>query len=129
MTEGNSIRRFVGTTHFVFSEALDRIRALLEDEGFRILCEINIPQHETLESRLSVVFEPQRREIQTRQDGDDAAAMLLPCDILIQSTGTRSTLLIMDVFPTLGGAQIPRLDESTRKASAAFARILEGMGA
>ena len=110
MTEGKSIRRFVGTTDLVFSEALDRIKALLQDEGFWILCEIDIPQHETSESRLSVVFEPYSPEIKTRQDGDDAAAMLLPCDILIQSTGTRSTLVIMDVFPTLGA--VPRYHSS-----------------
>ncbi len=116
-----------------FNESVERVKSLLKDEGFGILCEIDVTK--TLKEKTGADFRPylilgacnpelaHRALVQENQLG-----LLLPCNVVVQSENGRTTVSAIDAGKMLGIVGNNDLVEIAREADSRLRRVIERMG-
>jgi uncharacterized protein (DUF302 family) len=126
------VNAFDVTVALPLAEAEAAIRAALADEGFGVLTEIDVAA--TLEAKLGVDRAPLKilgacnptfadRALQI----DPAVSLLLPCNVVVEASGTGSRVAAVDPrallddprFPVRAAAAAARLERAVQRVTAA----------
>ena len=118
------------TTGLPFAEAVERVRAELEEEGFGVLCEIDVQA--TLKDKLGVEREPYlilgacnppyaHRALQAEPD----LGALLPCNVVVYEQGGTTHVSAVDPVAMLGIVGNPELDPIAQEIRVRVERAVE----
>jgi uncharacterized protein (DUF302 family) len=118
------------TTEAAFPEAVERVRAELQAEGFGILCEIDVQA--TLRAKLGAETEPYlilgacNPPLAHRALGvDRSIGLLLPCNVVVRTTDKGTVVEIADpqmLVGVSGESDLePVADEARRRLAAVLA--------
>lgn len=127
MTYGKSVG-----TKLSFDEAIERARALLRDEGFGVLCEIDVGK--TLHDKLGVDF--RRYKIlgacnpQFAFEALQAEAqlgLLLPCNVVVQELAEGTVASAVDARALLSLVESPHLRGVADEVNARLGRVLQAL--
>jgi uncharacterized protein (DUF302 family) len=120
------------TTKLAFDEAIEAVRALLRDEGFGVLCEIDVGK--TLREKIGADFRPYtilgacnphfafdalRAEAQL--------GLLLPCNVVVQVLPEGTVVSAIDARALLSVVENPALLQTADEVNARLGRVLEGL--
>lgn len=122
------------TLDIEFSEAVERVRSLLKEQGFGILCEIDVAK--TLKEKIGVEFPPYlilgacnpqlaHRALQV----ENQLGLLLPCNVVVQSKGGKTIVSAVNAQQMLGVVGNPQLGDVARDADARLQTVIERIGA
>ena len=113
-----------------FDEAVERTRAALQQEGFGVLCDIDVAA--TLKAKLGVERDDYvilgacnpplaHKALEAEQE----LGLLLPCNVIVYATddGTRVSAIDPDVM--LGMTDNPALAEVAREVRARLERVID----
>ena len=115
--------------------AADRVRVLLQAEGFGILTEIDV--RETLRAKLGIDFRPYKilgacnpslahRALQA----EPGIGLLLPCNVVVEAgSGEGSRVWFLDPIAALGMAGNPDLEPLAADAAERLRRVAEKLSA
>ncbi|HET6896155.1 MAG TPA: DUF302 domain-containing protein [Candidatus Baltobacteraceae bacterium] len=113
-------------------EAVERVRALLKDEGFGVLCEIDVGK--TLHEKLGEDFRPYRilgacnpALAYQALSADPQLGLLLPCNVVVQQESGHSIVSAIDAAAMMNVANNPALLPIAREANARLQRVIERM--
>ncbi|MCB2220183.1 MAG: DUF302 domain-containing protein [Bacteroidetes bacterium] len=114
-----------------FSETIDRITALLQDEGFGVLTEIDVKK--TLKKKLDVDYKNYvilgacNPNLALRAfQAEDKIGTLLPCNVIvIDQGGGNIEVAIMDAVTMMRQIGNPDLEVLAHEASERLTRVLE----
>jgi uncharacterized protein (DUF302 family) len=113
-------------------EAVERVKALLNDEGFGVLCEIDVGK--TLQEKLGKDFRPYRilgacnpALAYQALSADPHLGLLLPCNVVVQQEGGHSIVSAIDAAAMMNVANNPALLPIAREANARLERVVERM--
>ncbi len=116
-----------------FNESVERVKSLLKDEGFGVLCEIDVAK--TLKEKTGADFRPYlilgacNPELAHRAlTQESQLGLLLPCNVVVQSENGRTTVSAVDASKMLGIVGNSNLSEIAREADSRLRRVIEGMG-
>lgn len=128
MNYGKSI-----TTRLSFDDAVDAVRTLLRNEGFGVLCEIDVSK--TLREKLGADF---RRYMilgacnpQFALDALQAEpqlGLLLPCNVVIQELPEGTVASAVDARALLSLVETSALLGVADEVNVRLSRVLEGVG-
>ena len=113
-----------------FDEAVERTRAALQQEGFGVLCDIDVAA--TLKAKLGIEHDDYvilgacnpplaHKALEAEQE----LGLLLPCNVIVYATddGTRVSAIDPDVM--LGMTDNPALAEVAREVRARLERVID----
>ncbi|TAM78400.1 DUF302 domain-containing protein [bacterium] len=118
------------TTSLPYAEAIERAKSLLKDEGFGVLCEIDVAK--TLKEKIGVDFRPyvilgacnpQFAHQVLAQEGH--VGLLLPCNVVVQREANGTVVSAVDALAMLSVVGKPELEPIAREVNARLARVLE----
>ncbi|MGZ3497800.1 MAG: DUF302 domain-containing protein [Vulcanimicrobiaceae bacterium] len=124
----------VVATDLPFEAAIDRVKSLLKDDGFGILCEIDVTK--TLQEKLGKEFRPYRilgacnpplahQALST----DAQLGLLLPCNVVVQTEEGHTIVSAIDTRALMSVAKNPSLlpiaDEVNTRLNRVLDRIAE----
>lgn len=125
LTYGSAVKTALG-----YQDAVQRVRALLKDEGFGVLCEIDVAK--TLHEKLGVGFRPYLILGACNPPFAHAAltqeaqlGLLLPCNLVVQADDEGCVVSAIDARAMLGLVGNPALIAVAAEIDARLARILE----
>src|SRR5579872_6307428 len=111
-------------------EAVERVKALLKDEGFGVLCEIDV--RKTLAEKLGTEFRPYRilgacNPVLAHEalNADPQLGLLLPCNVVVQEESGHSIVSAIDAMAMMSVANNPALQPIARYANERLARVLD----
>lgn len=117
-----------------FSDAVERVRALLKDQGFGVLCEIDVAK--TMKEKIGADFRPYvilgACNPQLAHRGLSAEAqlgLLLPCNVVVQVQDGRTVVSAVDAAAMLGIVGNPALREVADDANARLRAVIDGLSA
>ena len=113
--------------------AEDRVRALLRQEGFGVLTEIDVRQ--TLQQKLGVEFRPYRilgacnPVLANRAlEAEPAVGLLLPCNVVVEASAEGGSLVsFLDPGAMLGVTGNPKLQPIAEDARARLRRVADAL--
>jgi uncharacterized protein (DUF302 family) len=120
------------TTRLSFDDAVEAAKALLRDEGFGVLCEIDVSK--TLREKIGADF--RRYKIlgacnpQFALDGLQAEpqlGLLLPCNVVIQELPEGTVASAVDARALLSLVETSTLLGTADEVNARLSRVLEGL--
>ena len=121
---------FGTTLALPLDEALERVTAALQEEGFGVLTSIDVQQ--TLKQKLNVDFEPYlilgvcnpplAHRALTIEHG---VGLLLPCNVVLHRHGETTQVDIADPLAMLGVVANPALVEVAEEARRRLTRVVE----
>ena len=127
ITYGYSARLDAG-----FDESVARARELLKQEGFGILCEIDVQQ--TLKQKAGVEFRPYlilgacNPQLAHRALSEESQlGLLLPCNVVVQSDGQGTMVSAIDADKMLALVGNPNLGEVAKDANARLRRVIDAL--
>jgi uncharacterized protein (DUF302 family) len=89
------------TTNLLFADALERVRAELKNQGFGILCEIDVQQ--TLREKLGIEREPyvilgacNPRLAHRALEAEPDLGVLLPCNVVVYAQNGETRVAAID---------------------------------
>lgn len=130
-TGGMKYGRAVETT-LSYADALERVRSLLKEQGFGVLCEIDVAK--TLREKIGASFRPYvilgacNPQLANRALSAEAQlGLLLPCNVVVQELDGRTVVSAIDAQAMLGIVGNPDLSPIAAEASAGLARVLDGI--
>ncbi|RMG68577.1 MAG: DUF302 domain-containing protein [Calditrichaeota bacterium] len=116
-----------------FNEAIEKVTAALQEEGFGILTEIDVK--ETLKKKLDVDFRPYKilgacnppfayKALQA----EDKIGTMLPCNVIVQQLedGTVEVAAI-DPIASMQAVQNPRLEEIAQEVRRRLSKVVESL--
>ncbi len=116
-----------------FNQAIEKVTAALQEEGFGILTEIDVK--ETLKKKLDVDFRPYRilgacnppfayKALQA----EDKIGTMLPCNVIVQQLddGTVEVAAI-DPIASMQAVQNPQLEEIAKEVKHRLAKVVESL--
>ena len=117
-------------TGLPYESAVERVKALLKDEGFGILCEIDVAK--TLQEKLGVAFRPYRilgacnpplayQALST----DAQLGLLLPCNIVVQQDGGDTIVSAIDTRALMSVTNETSLLPIADEVNARLSRVLD----
>lgn len=121
---------FSKTVDLPYAEAVERARTALQNEGFGVLCEIDIK--EKLKEKLGVDFrnyiilgacnpplayETLQREINV--------GLLLPCNVIVYESDGRTVVSAIDAAKMLSVVGNPELEATAQQVSARLQRVID----
>jgi uncharacterized protein (DUF302 family) len=123
---------FSKTVDLPYAEAVEKTRAALKEEGFGVLCEIDLK--EKLKEKLGVDFrnyvilgacnpplayETLQQEINI--------GLLLPCNVIVYDDDGRTVVAAIDAARMLSVVHNPRLDSTASTVSDKLRRVIESI--
>ena len=123
---------FSKTVDIPYAEAVEKTRAALKEEGFGVLCEIDIK--EKLKEKLGVDFrnyvilgacnpplayETLQQEINI--------GLLLPCNVIVYDEGGRTVVAAIDAARMLSVVGNPMLDSTASTVNDKLRRVVESI--
>lgn len=125
----------VTTTQLRFGEAIERIKTLLKDEGFGILCEIDVQR--TLKDKLGVDFRPyvilgacNPQLAHHALSAESHLGLLLPCNVVVQEQDGKTLVSAVNAENMLrvvdNAAMEPLAREATLRLRHVIAQIAAG---
>ena len=117
-----------------FAKAIERATQLLKDEGFGILCQIDVEK--TLREKTGAEFRPYvilgacnpalaHKALST----EDQLGLLLPCHVVVQERDGKTIISAVDARQMLDLVGNSALDEVAADANARFQRVLDTLAA
>lgn len=117
-----------------FAKAIERATQLLKDEGFGILCQIDVEK--TLREKTGAEFRPYvilgacnpalaHKALST----EDQLGLLLPCNVVVQERDGKTIISAVDARQMLDLVGNSALDEVAADANARFQRVLDTLAA
>ncbi len=118
-----------------YGETVERVKAALKEQGFGVLCEIDVKQ--TMKEKRGIDFRPYvilgacnpplaERALQAEPD----IGLLLPCNVVVYEDDGGSVVEAMDPVPVLGLVGNPALEplarEVRQRLEAAITRVAAG---
>ena len=117
-----------------FDEVVERVKSLLKDEGFGVLCEIDVTT--TLREKIGADFRPYRIlgacNPQLAQQAIEAEAqlgLLLPCNLVVQVVDGRTLVSAIDAGAMMRFVDNPALEPVAIDANARLDRVLSRIAA
>ena len=119
-------------TELPFAEAVERVRALLKEQGFGVLCEIDVAK--TMKEKIGADFRPylilaacnpqlaHRALIAEAQLG-----LLLPCNVVVQSQDGKTVVSAVDAAKMLDIVGNPNLRELADDANARLRAVIDAV--
>jgi uncharacterized protein (DUF302 family) len=122
----------VATVGMSFTDAVDRVRLLLKEQGFGILCEIDVAK--TLREKIGADLAPYlilgacnpqlaHRALQA----ENQLGLLLPCNVVVQSKDGGTVVSAVNARAMLRVAGNPQLEEVARDADARLQAVIDGI--
>jgi len=117
------------TTTMSFDDAVARAKELLRDEGFGVLCEIDVQK--TLKEKIGADFRPyvilgacNPKLAHHALSAESQLGLLLPCNVVVQQDGERVIASAIDAEVLLGIVGQPELSDTARDVNARLSRVL-----
>ncbi len=115
-----------------FEDALERVKAALQSEGFGVLTEIDV--QDTLKQKLQVDFRKYQiigacnpplahKALQSELE----VGLLLPCNVIVYEEDGGTTVTAFDPAAVMGLANNPALEDVAREAKERLTRALESL--
>ena len=121
--------RVVGTA-LGYNDAIDAVKSLLKDEGFGVLCEIDVTK--TLHEKIGAEFQPYRilgacnPEFAHRALSlEPQLGLLLPCNVVVQVQDNRTIVSAIDARALLSVVGSDRLTPVADEVNARLSRVLD----
>jgi uncharacterized protein (DUF302 family) len=118
------------TTALSFDEAIERAKALLKDEGFGLLCEIDVSK--TLHEKIGADFRPYRilgacnpSLAHSALQEEPQLGLLLPCNVVVQEREGRTIVSAVDARTLLSLVGNAELKEVADDVNVRFGRVLD----
>jgi uncharacterized protein (DUF302 family) len=115
-----------------YEQAVERVIAVLKDEGFGVLTEIDV--RATLKNKLNVDF---RKYVilgacnpplaHQALQADLEIGLLLPCNVIVYEDGDGSIASIVDPISMLGVVEGPELDPMADEARTRLQRVVAAL--
>jgi uncharacterized protein (DUF302 family) len=122
------------TSNLPYEEAVDRVKALLKDEGFGVLCDIDVAN--TMQEKIGKAFRPYRilgacnpSLAYEALSADPQLGLLLPCNVVIQEEDGRTIVSAIDTRALLAISEDPRLLPIADEVNARLMRVLDKVAA
>ena len=116
-------------TRLGFDEAVERAKALLAEEGFGVLCEIDVTK--TLKEKIGADFAPYRilgacnpRFAHAALTREPQLGLLLPCNVVITRRDDRTEVSAIDARALLGIVGNDELQGVADEVNAHLTRVL-----
>ena len=113
-----------------FDRAVDLVKGFLKDEGFGVLCEIDVTA--TMKEKLGEEFRPYRilgacnpMLAHRALSAESQLGLLLPCNIVVQVEGGKTVVSAIDASAMTAVAGNNQLAEIAYDADARLGRVLE----
>jgi uncharacterized protein (DUF302 family) len=110
--------------------AIERVRALLKDEGFGVLCEIDVGK--TLQEKLGKAFRPYRilgacNPVLANEalSADAQLGLLLPCNVVVQEENGRTIVSAINPHALMSVANDPSLLPIADEVDTRLCRVLD----
>ncbi|MHB1415701.1 MAG: DUF302 domain-containing protein [Chloroflexota bacterium] len=121
---------FGAKTKLPYAEAVERTKAALKEEGFGVLCEIDVKK--TMKEKLNADFRPYvilgacnpplaHRALQAELD----LGLLLPCNVVVYDEEGGAVVKAMDPEPVLGIVENADLASVACEVKARMERVVE----
>ena len=121
---------FGAKSRLPYARAVEEVKAALKDEGFGVLCEIDVKK--TMKEKLDVDFRPYvilgacnpplaHRALSTELD----LGLLLPCNVIVYDEDGGAVVKAMDPEPVLGIVGNPQLAPVASEVKARLQRVIE----
>lgn len=115
-----------------FDVAVERVKSLLADEGFGVLCDIDVAK--TLHEKIGADFRPYRilgacnPSLALQGLGRESQlGLLLPCNIVIQRENEQTIVSAVDTRSLLSLVGNPELEPIAEDVNARLQHVLEGI--
>lgn len=113
-----------------YEQAVERTKSALKDEGFGVLCEIDVKK--TMKQKLGVDFRPYvilgacNPPLAHQALGAELdLGLLLPCNVVVYEVDGGSMVEAMDPEPVLGLVGNPKLEPIAREVRARMQRVVQ----
>lgn len=120
------------TVDLPFQDAIERVRALLKDQGFGVLCEIDVAK--TMKEKIGADFRPYvilgacNPQLAHRAlSAEDQLGLLLPCNVVVQERDGQTVVSAVDAGTMLGVVGNPALNEVAEDANTRLRAVLDGL--
>ncbi len=117
-----------------YESAIERVKSLLKDEGFGILCEIDVAK--TLQEKLGVTFRPYRilgacnpTLAHQALSTDGQLGLLLPCNLVVQEEGGNTIVSAIDTRALMSVTKDPSLLPIADEVNERLNRVLDRIAA
>ncbi len=124
----------VVTIGLPYEEAVDRVKVLLKDEGFGVLCEIDVAK--TMQEKIGKTFRPYRilgacnpSLAYEALSTDPQLGLLLPCNLVIQEENGRTIVSAIDTRALLAISEDRALLPIADEVNARLMRVLDKIAA
>lgn len=121
-------------TSLSFGESIERVRELLREEGFGVLCDIDVSK--TLHEKIHAEFRPYRilgacnpHFAHRALEQEPHLGLLLPCNVVVQELGGLTVVSAIDARELLNVVGSPDLEEIAREVNARLERVLDRLAA
>lgn len=121
---------YVVATDLPYESAVERVKALLKDEGFGVLCEIDVAK--TMQEKLGKAFRPYRilgacnpQLAHEALSADAQLGLLLPCNIVLQEEEGRTIVSAIDTRALMSVAKNPSLLSIADEVNTRLNRVLD----
>ncbi len=122
------------TTSLSFDEAIEAARSLLRDEGFGVLCDIDVSK--TLHEKLGADFRRYRIlgacnpnfALEALQ-GEEQLGLLLPCNVVVQEVSGATVVSAVDTRALLSIVGNPALLKVADDVNVRLGRVLDAIAA
>jgi uncharacterized protein (DUF302 family) len=118
------------TTAAPFERAIELAKAFLKDEGFGVLCEIDVTA--TMKDKLGETFRPYRilgacnpHLAHKALTAESQLGLMLPCNVVVQVEDGRTVVSAIDATAMMGVVGHDGLAEIADDANARLGRVLE----
>ncbi|TAM61041.1 DUF302 domain-containing protein [bacterium] len=122
------------TTKLSYADAVERAKALLKDEGFGVLCEIDVTK--TLKEKIGAEFRPyvilgacNPQYAHQVLSQESHVGLLLPCNVVVQQGAEGTVVSAVDASAMLSVVGRPELEPIAREVNARLGRVLERIAA
>jgi uncharacterized protein (DUF302 family) len=122
------------TTSLSFDEAIETARSLLRDEGFGVLCDIDVSK--TLHEKLGADFRRYRIlgacnpsfALEALQE-EEQLGLLLPCNVVVQEVSGATVVSAVDTRALLSIVANPALSRVADDVNVMLGRVLDAIAA
>lgn len=120
------------STHLPYEAAVERVKSLLKDEGFGVLCDIDVAK--TMQEKLGASFRPYRilgacnpSLAHQALSADGQLGLLLPCNVVVQEMDGETVVSAIDTRALMSVTNNPSLLSIADDVNSRLRRVLNGI--